>query len=182
MDKNKKIGVYAGTFDPLTSGHTSIVRRALAMFDTIIVAVAKDTTKNPLFSLDERVELAKETFADNSKVIVEPFDGLLVNFAVKRNACALVRGLRAVSDFEYELQLALMNRKLCPQIETVFLMASFQWMYISSTIVKNAAVLGGNVYGLVPSPVLEALREKYQHDEAWSSEDSCQIDCVEEDE
>ncbi len=168
MNANKKIGVYAGTFDPFTYGHASIVRRALSMFDTIIIAVAKETNKQTLFELEKRVELTRASFPNQDRVIVLPFDGLLVNFAVQQNACALIRGLRAVSDFEYELQLALMNRKLCPQVETIFLMASFQWMYISSTIIKSAASLGGNVNGLVPAPVLEALREKYNHPESWA--------------
>ncbi len=164
-----KIGVYAGTFDPLTSGHTSIIKRALITFDKIIVAVAKDTGKNTLFTLEERIELVNQSLTNHPNIIVEGFDGLLVEFAKQKKACALVRGLRAVSDFEYELQLALMNRKLCPQIETVFLMASFQWMYISSTIVKSAASLGGNIHGMVPLPVLEALRKKYNHPISWSA-------------
>ncbi len=169
MSSKERIGVYAGTFDPLTSGHISIVRRALSMFDKIIIAVARETNKNTLFTLEERVNLVKASFPNQEKIIVEPFDGLLVNFAVAKNACALVRGLRAVSDFEYELQLALMNRKLCQEIETVFLMSSFQWMYISSTIVKSAASLGGNVHGLVSEPVLQAFRKKYNHPDSWSS-------------
>ncbi len=168
MNTNKKTAIYAGTFDPLTSGHVSIARRGLTMFDSVIVAVAKDTTKNTLFTLEERIALVKESFIDYPEIVVEPFEGLLVNYATQKNACALLRGLRAVSDFEYELQLALMNRKLCPNIETVFLMANFQWTYISSTIIKNAAELGGNIHGMVPPPVLEALRKKYNHPLTWA--------------
>ncbi len=171
MNKDKTIGIYAGTFDPLTNGHISIIRRALTVFDEVIVAVAKDTGKNTLFTLDERLELTRETLK-HPNILVESFDGLLVDYAHKKNATALVRGLRAVSDFEYELQLALMNRKLRPEIETVFLMASLQWMYISSTIVKNAASLGGNIYGMVSDPVLEALRTKFNHDADWSMQES----------
>ncbi len=168
MNTQERIGIYAGTFDPLTSGHASIVRRATTMFDKIIVGVAQETNKNTLLTFEERIQLAEESFKENENILVEGFEGLLVDYAISKNACALVRGLRAVSDFEYELQLALMNRKLCPQIETVFLMSSFQWMYISSTIVKSAASLGGNVRGLVPPPVLEALRNKYGHSQDWS--------------
>ncbi len=167
MSNEKKIAIYAGTFDPLTHGHISIIRRALSVFDEVIVGVAKNTGKNTLFTLEERLELTQVTLK-HPNITVECFEGLLVDYAHKKNATALVRGLRAVSDFEYELQLALMNRKLRPEIETVFLMASLQWMYISSTIVKNAAELGGNIYGMVSDPVREALRKKYGHSPDWS--------------
>ncbi len=168
MSHAKTLAIYAGTFDPLTSGHVSIIRRACTLFDKLIIAVAKDTGKNTLFNLEERVELARQTFKGNDKIEVEAFDGLLVEYARKKGSPILVRGLRAVSDFDYELQSALMNRKLDPQIETVFLMASLQWMYISSTIIRNAATLGGNIYDMVPPPVLEALRAKFNHSPDWS--------------
>ncbi len=174
MPKEDTLAIYAGTFDPLTSGHVSIIRRACTLFDRVIIAVAKDTGKNTLFSLEERVELAKQSFENNPAVDVEPFDGLLVEYAKSKDSQILVRGLRAVSDFDYELQAALMNRKLAPQIETVFLMASLQWMYISSTIVRNASSLGGNVHDMVPKPVLEALRKKFNHPEDWSSQ-TCEL-------
>lgn len=174
MKHAKKIAIYAGTFDPLTSGHTSIIRRSLTLFDIIIVAVAKDTGKNTLFSLDERVELIKQSL-NHPRVQVEAFEGLLVDFAKSKKADVLVRGLRAVSDFDYELQSALLNRRLSPQLETVFLMASLQWLYISSTIVKNAASLGGNINGMVPPPFLEALRKKYNHPESWSTS-ACEVE------
>ncbi len=155
------IAIYPGTFDPLTNGHCGIVHRGAELFENIIVAVAADTSKKTLFSLDERVALARQSFADTPNVLVEPFEGLTVEFARQKNACALLRGLRAVSDFEYEFQLALMNRKLCPDVETVFLMTDFSWMYISSTIIKSVASLGGDVTTLVPAPVAEALKKAY---------------------
>ncbi len=170
MEKKEKIAIYAGTFDPLTIGHISIIDRASTMFDKIIVAVAKDTGKNSLFTFEERFNLTQKSLENQANVEVDAFSGLLVDYALKKDACALVRGLRAVSDFEYELQLALMNRKLQPEIETVFLMANFQWTYISSTIIKEVASLGGNVSGMVPLSVLNALREKYGHDENWSKD------------
>ncbi len=170
MDKKHTIAVYAGTFDPLTSGHVSIVRRACALFDTVIIAIAKDSGKSTLFTLEERVELARKSFANNPAVEVEAFEGLLVEYAKKKDSHILVRGLRAVSDFDYELQGAFMNRKLAPQIETVFLMASLQWMYLSSTIIRNAATLGANIHDMVPPPVLEALRKKFNHPESWSAQ------------
>lgn len=155
------IAIYPGTFDPLTNGHTGIVHRGAELFKTVIVAVAADTSKKTLFSLDERVDLTRQSFADTPNVLVEPFEGLTVEFARKKNASVLLRGLRAVSDFEYEFQLALMNRKLCPDVETVFLMTDFSWMYISSTIIKSVASLGGDVSTLVPAPVQQALERVY---------------------
>ncbi len=167
MECKERIAIYAGTFDPLTMGHYSIVNRATTMFDKIIVAVAKDTGKNSLFTLEERLALTKEAFAGEENIEVEAFSGLLVDYAIQKEACALVRGLRAISDFEYELQRALMNRKLRPEIETMFLMANFQWTYISSTIIKEVASLGGDITGMVPDCVITALREKYGHSATW---------------
>lgn len=162
-----RLAVYPGTFDPLTNGHVGIIRRGTRVFDTVVVAVARDNAKKTLFSLDERVEMARETFADNPAVVVEPFYGLLVDYAKKRGAVALLRGLRAVSDFDYEFQMALMNRKLRGDIQTVFLMTDFRWMYISSTSIKSVASLGGNVGSLVPEPVLRRLRAVYGHPATW---------------
>ena len=155
-----KIAVYPGTFDPLTNGHVSLILRGLNLFDHIVVAVAKDTTKGTLFSLEERVDLARQALA-HERVTVEPFSGLLVEYAEKRGAHVILRGLRAVSDFDYEFQLALMNRKLKRKIETLFLMTDYRWLYISSTIVKDAAKNGGDVIDLVPEVVYKALRRRY---------------------
>jgi len=136
-----------------------IVRRGLRVFDSIIVAVAADSTKTPLFNLAERVALAKAALIDDARVMVEPFSGLLMRYAEERGACALLRGLRAISDFEFEFQSALMNRHLNQTIETIFLMTDYRWLYTSSTIVKTVASLGGNVANLVPTEVFDKLCE-----------------------
>jgi pantetheine-phosphate adenylyltransferase len=158
---NSCVAIYPGTFDPLTNGHVSLVRRALKIFETVIVAVASETYKKTLFSLEERVDIAAEVFADEPGVMVEAFDGLLVDYVQSRRADVIVRGLRAVSDFEYEFQMALMNRRLRREVETIFVMTDYKWLYISSTIIKEAAKLGGEVRGLVPDLVLKRLAEKY---------------------
>ncbi len=158
---NACVAIYPGTFDPLTNGHVSLVRRALKIFGTVIVGVAAETGKKTLFSLDERVSLAGEVFADEPGVMVEGFDGLLVDYAQSRGADVIVRGLRAVSDFEYEFQLALMNRRLKREVETIFIMTDYKWLYISSTIIKEAARLGGDIRGLVPDMTLKRLAEKF---------------------
>jgi len=155
------VAVYPGTFDPLHNGHVSLVRRGLQIFETVILAVARDTHKMPLFSLEERVAMAEEAFKGESRLMVEPFSGLLVDHVDKRGANVIMRGLRAVSDFEYEFQMALMNRKLNRQIQTVFLMTDYQWLYISSSIIKEAAKHQGNVGGLVPQAVLDRLRKRF---------------------
>lgn len=160
MAKHSHLAVYPGTFDPMTNGHVSLVKRGLAIFDEIVVAVAKDTLKKPLFSLGERVDMGREVFKDNSRVTVESFSGLLVDYAEEKGASAIMRGLRAVSDFEMEFQLALMNRKLKRSIQTVFLMTDYKWLYISSTIIKEAACLGGEINGLVPAIVKQKLLER----------------------
>ncbi|TVM20029.1 pantetheine-phosphate adenylyltransferase [Oceanidesulfovibrio indonesiensis] len=160
MEQSQHLAVYPGTFDPLTFGHVGIIKRGLDVFDQIVVAVAVKTSKSPLFNLKERIALARETFADNDRVTVESFDGLLVDYVVERGAKAILRGLRAVSDFEYEFQMALMNRRLNHQVQTVFLMTDYRWLYISSTIIKEAARAGGDVRGLVPDPVYYRLMER----------------------
>ncbi|PKO53789.1 MAG: pantetheine-phosphate adenylyltransferase [Betaproteobacteria bacterium HGW-Betaproteobacteria-20] len=159
MNKNR-IAVYPGTFDPITLGHEDIVRRAADLFDEVIVAVAGSTNKNTLFSLDERVALAKSVFghADNIKVV--GFSGLLMQFVQDQGAKMVIRGLRATSDFEYEFQLAGMNRKLYPQFETLFLTPSEQFMFISSSLVREVATLGGDVHAFVSSTVEEAIKQK----------------------
>jgi len=164
--RQERIAVYPGTFDPMTNGHLSLILRGRELFDQIVVAVAAKTPKLPLFSLEERVQLAREAIGDSdSGIVVESFDGLLVDYVAKRGSHILLRGLRAVSDFEYEFQLALMNRRLRREIQTVFLMTDYQWLYISSTIVKAAASLGGNIHGLVPACVEHGLRKKYAQGE-----------------
>jgi pantetheine-phosphate adenylyltransferase len=158
----QRIAVYPGTFDPLTNGHLSLIRRGRSLFDQIVVAVAAQTAKEPLFSLEERVLMAREALGDSDPgIVVESFDGLLVDYVVNRGSHILLRGLRAVSDFEYEFQLALMNRRLRHEIQTVFLMTDYQWLYISSTIVKATASLGGNIHGLVPGCVERCLQQKF---------------------
>ena len=161
MDREPNVAIYPGTFDPLTSGHVSLIRRGCEIFDTVVVAVANDTPKTPLFTIEERVSMAAEVFAGNPKVQVEPFSGLLVDYVDRRGAKVILRGLRAVSDFEYEFQLALMNRKMKRHIQTLFLMTDYQWLYISSTIVKAAAQLGGDIKDLVPDTIYSRLREKF---------------------
>jgi len=160
-DSKERVAVYPGTFDPITNGHIDLIHRGLRIFDKVIIGVGSNPNKKPLFNLSERLYMIKHTIACNGRVEVEAFDGLLVDFARKKGACAILRGLRAVSDFDFELQRALMNRKLDRGIETVFLMTGFRWIYISSTIVKEAAKFGGNLSGLVPDLVAQKLKEKF---------------------
>lgn len=157
-----RICICPGTFDPITNGHLDIITRAAQLFDKVIVAVAEDNYKENLFTAAERVDLVKACVADLESVEVKPFSGLLMDFCRKEGACAVVRGLRAVSDFEYEMQQALMNKALNPEVETVFLMTGQKYSFISSSIIKNVAVLGGSVTGLVPSIVEAAMLEKYR--------------------
>lgn len=164
-----KIALYPGTFDPITNGHISLTHRGCQVFDKVILAVARDTGKSPLFTLEERVRLARMVFAEDDQVEVLPFHGLTVDFARQTGVAAILRGLRAVSDFEYEFQLALMNRRLERKIQTVFLMTDYQWLYISSTMIKTAAKEGADVKGLVPECVRQALEEKFS-----SSPSGCQ--------
>jgi pantetheine-phosphate adenylyltransferase len=156
-----RLAIYPGSFDPITNGHLDVIHRAAGLFDRLIVAVARDNAKNSLFSVEERVELIQETTSKVANIEVMPFDGLLVNFAMDKGACALVRGLRAVSDFEFEFQLALMNRKLEPNLETLFLMPREEFTYISSRLVKEIGRLGGNIEPFAPTNVVQALRRKF---------------------
>lgn len=151
--------IYPGTFDPPTLGHVDIIRRAAGLFDQVIIAVGANPAKQPLFALDERVAMLREIAAEFTNVEVAPFSGLLVDFARERRAAVVVRGLRAVSDFENEFQMALANRTLAPDVETVFLMTSADVMFVSSSIVKEIARLGGDVLKLVPEPVARRLRQ-----------------------
>ena len=158
---SKRVAIYPGTFDPLTNGHANIVRRGLHMFDKVIVAVAADTGKSPLFSLEERVNMAETVFAREPDIIVEPFAGLLVDYVARRKVRTIMRGLRAVYHFDYEFKTSLLNRKLRPDIETLFLISDYRWLYISSTVVKTVASLGGEVKGLVPEYVMHCLRKRF---------------------
>ena len=154
------LAVYPGSFDPLTNGHVDIIMRGARLFDRIIVAILVNAEKAPLFSMPERVEIAREVFKDQPKVEVDTFDGLLVDYVERRHAQVIVRGLRAVSDFEFEFQMALMNQRLNAKIETVFMMPAEQYTYISSRLIKEVFKLGGRVNGLVPELVEQRLREK----------------------
>lgn len=155
------LAVYPGSFDPVTNGHCDVVQRGLRLFDRIVVAVAENGTKDPLFTIDERLAMLQETFETVSRVEVDSFDGLLVDYVAGRQADVILRGLRAVSDFEYEFQMALMNRKLNKNIQTIFLMTGLRWIYISSSIIKEAARFGGETRGMVPDIVAEKLRQKF---------------------
>ncbi len=161
--RNIRKAIYPGTFDPVTNGHLSLIERATHLFDEIIVAVVRNAGKNPMFAFDERLvfmrqAIEKESFRHRVKVI--GFDGLLADLAVQTKSVAIIRGLRAVSDFEYEFQMALMNRKLARQIETVFLMPALSWVYLSSSIVKEVSRNGGDVSGLVPTVVKRGLEKR----------------------
>ena len=158
----EKCAVYPGSFDPPTLGHLSLVERGLGLFDRLIVAVATNSTKTTLFSPEERVEMIKESLGtlDQSRVEVVSFHGLLVDYVRKQGAVAILRGLRATADFEYEFQMAMVNNHLEPKIQSVFLMTDYRWLYLSSTIVKEAASFGADVGGMVPPAVLARLKTK----------------------
>jgi pantetheine-phosphate adenylyltransferase len=155
-----KIAIYPGTFDPVTNGHLDILERALKLFDKVIITVARNSSKNPFFTEDERIALLKQATKYYKNVDVDSFEGLLVDYVKRTKAIAVVRGLRAMTDFEYELQMALMNRKLYENMETVFLMPNEKYTYLSSNIVREIASLGGNVTKLVPPVVNKAFRQK----------------------
>jgi pantetheine-phosphate adenylyltransferase len=153
--------VYPGSFDPITNGHVDIIARGLSVFDEVVIAILVNPDKKPLFSVEERVEIIEQAYAGNRRVHVDTFSGLLVDYAVKSGASVIVRGLRAISDFEFEFQMALMNRRLDPRIETVFMMPAEGYSYLSSRLVKEVFQLGASVRDLVPPVVEERLREKY---------------------
>lgn len=156
--------IYPGSFDPVTNGHLDIIERGSKLFDEIVVAVLSNPDKSAMFSVAERLAMLAEVLpaikSKNCKITVDSFQGLLVQYAVKREATAIVRGIRAISDYEYELQMALMNRRLEPRLETVFLMSAEDYSYVSSRLVKQIFALGGAVDGLVPPSVIEKMREK----------------------
>jgi pantetheine-phosphate adenylyltransferase len=153
--------IYPGSFDPITNGHLSIIRRGLEIFDGVVIAVAINPEKKCLFSIPERMEMVNAAIKGMKGVSVDTFEGLLVDYVVERNTNVILRGIRALSDFEYEFQLALMNRKLNQAVQSVFLMTDYKWFYVSSTIIKEAAKLGGRINGLVPPFVERRLREKF---------------------
>ena len=160
MSRPPRIAIYPGSFDPLTNGHVDIITRGARLFDQIVVGLLNNPDKAPLFSVEEREGIIREVFADLGNVEVDVFHGLLVDYARRRRASVIVRGLRAISDFEYEMQMALMNRRLSPDIETVFMMPAETYTYVSSRLVKEIFSLGGDVSGLVPAVVESRLRQK----------------------
>jgi len=162
MREMNKAAICAGTFDPITMGHLDVIERALRIFPRVVVAVAMNSGKNPLFSLEERVELVRQSVAHLSGVEIDCFNGLLVDFAEQKKVHVIVRGLRAFSDFEYEFQMALTNRKLKPKIETLFLMPKQDYSYVSSSNVREVAELGGDSSIFVPAPVQEALDARFK--------------------
>ena len=166
---NKQIAVYPGSFDPITCGHLDIIERGLEVFDEIVIAVARNSEKNSLFTTAERIRQIEETFEDNPRVTVDTFDGLLVDYVVAKKSKVILRGLRAVSDFEYEFQIAQMNHNLENKVETLFMMTSVPYGYLSSSIVKEVASLQGSVESLVPPAVRKALAEKFGKKDSGTS-------------
>ena len=158
----QKIAIYPGSFDPVTNGHVDIAQRGLRLFDKIIVAILSNPGKDFLFTVEERIEMLESSFEEYPNIEVGTFDGLLVDYAAKKKSTAILRGMRAVSDFEYEFQLALMNRKLNREVQTVFLMTSLRWIFTSSSIIKEAAQFGGDIKGMVPPIVNEKLKKKFK--------------------
>ena len=162
-DVMKRIAVYPGSFDPVTYGHIDIVQRGRKLFDKIIVAILNNPAKNSLFPVEERLEMLRESMSEIPGLTFDSFDGLLVDYVNRQGAQAILRGMRAVSDFEHEFQLALMNRKLNREVETVFLMTGMRWFFTSSSIIKEAASFGGDISDMVPPNVLHRVRAKYKN-------------------
>ena len=161
MKKKQKIAVYPGSFDPLTNGHMDIIERALKLFDKVIVAVMHNPKKTSLFSVKERVEMIQASFGNKTNLEVDSFDGLLVEYTRIKHADAIIRGMRAISDFENEFQMALMNRRLNRDVQTIFLMTGLRWIFTSSSIIKEVATFGGEITGMVPHPVKIKMLEKF---------------------
>ncbi len=158
---SSKVVIYPGTFDPITNGHISIISRALKVFDRLVIAILNNPQKLPLFSMEERIQMIREVLKDQRHVEIDSFNGLLVDYVIHKKTNVVIRGLRALSDFEYEFQMALMNRKLNREVQSIFLMTDYKWFYTSSTIIKEAASLGGDVSGLVPPIVCKKLKQKF---------------------
>ncbi|PWT90139.1 MAG: pantetheine-phosphate adenylyltransferase [Acidobacteria bacterium] len=158
----KRIAVYPGSFDPITNGHLDIIHRALEFVDELIIAILVNPEKNPLFTVSERIDLIRSVLKLNHRIKIDQFDGLLVDYARKKGAGMILRGLRAVSDFDYEFQMALMNRRLQDKIETIFLVPAEQYTYVSSRLVKEISLLGGSVKGLVPPEVEKRMKKKFR--------------------
>jgi len=158
----QKIAIYPGSFDPITNGHIDIIERGLKLFDKIIVAILNNAAKETLFSVEERVEMLETSLKQFSNIEIDTFDGLLVDYAVERKAQAVLRGMRAVSDFDYEFQMALMNRRLNREVHTVFLMTGLRWIFTSSSIIKEAARYGGDIKSMVPSEINQKVIEKFR--------------------
>ena len=164
INQEQRIAIYPGSFDPLTNGHVDIIERGLNIFDKIIVAVLYNPSKNALFSVEERLEMIQKSFINHSNkdnIIVDSFGGLLVDYAKQKDAVAIIRGMRAISDFESEFQMALMNRKLSRDVQTIFLMTGLRWIFISSSILKEVARFGGDISGMAPHPVKCKMKEKF---------------------
>lgn len=161
MTHNNKIAIYPGSFDPLTNGHIDIIERALDIFDQVIIAVLHNPSKKALFTMEERVAMIKQSFNGEKSVLVDSFGGLLVDYAKMKKAVAIIRGMRAISDFESEFQMALMNRKLNKEVQSVFLMTGFRWIFTSSSIIKEAAQFGGDISDMVPQAVQLKMMEKF---------------------
>ena len=159
-EAKQRIAIYPGSFDPITLGHLDVVKRAVHLFDKVVVGVASRQEKNPLFSWNERIRLAKEVTRGMDRVVVQGFDCLLVDFVQQQSAQAIIRGMRAVMDFDYEFQMALTNRKLAPAVETIFFVPSERYFYLSSSLVRELAAKGGELACFVPEPVIKALRSK----------------------
>ena len=157
----QRVAIYPGSFDPVTNGHIDIVERGLRIFDKIVVAILHNPNKKALFTIEERLDMLQDCLKEFSNVEVDTFDGLLVDYACKRKAQAILRGLRALSDFDYEFQMALMNRRMNREIQTVFLMTGLRWIFTSSSIIREAARFGGNVNGMVPPLVCKKLKERF---------------------
>ncbi len=161
MQSEKRIAIYPGSFDPLTNGHVDVIERSLGIFDQVIVAVLHNYRKQGVFSTEERIQMIQDSFPSTSELLVESFDGLLVDYAHMKGAIAIIRGMRANSDFENEFQMALLNRKLSKDVQSVFLITGMRWIFTSSSAIKEAALFGGDISDMVPKPVLTKLMEKY---------------------
>jgi pantetheine-phosphate adenylyltransferase len=166
MANKKKIAIYPGSFDPLTNGHIDIIERALGIFDQVIIAVLHNPSKKALFTMEERTQMIRLSFNGEKDVLVDSFGGLLVDYAKMKGAVAIIRGMRAISDFESEFQMALMNRKLNKEVQSVFLMTGFRWIFTSSSIIKEAAQFGGDISDMVPRAVHVKMMEKYPYKKA----------------